>query len=148
VKLIIKDLTSAGALPTLEKMFLFAGQRQRIIANNIANIDTPNFQGVDVDPRSFQKVLGDAVKQRRAANGGSMGELNIRQTSQVQTHNGRMHLNPETPTSGVLFHDRNQRDLEKMMQQLVENASMFRVASDLMRKNQSQLKLAIAERVI
>ena len=33
------------------------------------------------------------------------------------------------------------------MQQLVENASAFQVVSDLMRKNQTQLKMAIAQRV-
>lgn len=135
-------------MPTLEKMFLFAGQRQRIISNNIANIDTPNYQGKDVDPRAFQKLLGEAVDRRRDHNGGTSGELSIRETSQVQMRGRQMVLNPESPTAGVLFHDRNQRDLERLMQQLVENASTFRVASDLMRKSQSQLKLAIAQRVL
>ncbi len=146
--MIMKGLSTAGAMPTLEKMFLFAGQRQRIISNNIANIDTPNYQGKDVDPRAFQKLLGEAVDRRRDNNGGTSGELSIRENSQVQMRGGQLVLNPESPTAGVLFHDRNQRDLERLMQQLVENASTFRVASDLMRKSQSQLKLAIAQRVL
>ena len=135
-------------MPALEKMLLFAGGRQRIIANNIANIDTPNFQGVDVDPKGFQRLLGEAIDSRRARNGGAFGELNLKQNRQVQSVGGRMVLNAETPAAGVLFQDRNQRDLEHLMQQLVENASAFRVASDLMRKSSSQLKLAIAQRVI
>lgn len=146
--MIINDLSTSGALPALEKMFLFAGQRQRFIANNIANIDTPNYQGVDVDPRAFQKLLGEAIDDRRSRNGGAFGELNLRQTRQIQSSGNRLTLNPESPSDGVLFHDRNQRDLERLMQQLVENASAFRVASDLMRKGQSQLKLAIAQRVL
>ncbi len=146
--MIIKGLSTAGAMPTLEKMFLFAGQRQRIISNNIANIDTPNYQGKDVDPRAFQKLLGEAVDRRREYNGGTSGELRMQENSQVQIQGNQLVLNPESPTAGVLFHDRNQRDLERLMQQLVENASTFRVASDLMRKSQSQLKLAIAQRVL
>ena len=146
--MIIKDLSTSGALPSLEKMFLFAGQRQRIIANNIANIDTPNYQSTDVDPRAFQKMLGDAVQARRSKNGGAFGELKLEQTSQIQMHGDRLVLTPESPTGGVLAHDRNNRNIEQLMQQLVENASTFRVAADLMRKNQSQLKLAIAQRVI
>jgi len=135
-------------MPALEKMLLFAGGRQRIIANNIANIDTPNYQGMDVDPQSFQKLLGEAIDSRRDRNGGAFGALELKQNRQVQSVGGRMVLNAETPAAGVLFQDRNQRDLEHLMQQLVENASTFRVASDLMRKSSSQLKLAIAQRVI
>ncbi len=146
--MMIKDLNTAGAIPALEKMLLFAGQRQRIIANNIANIDTPNYQGKDVDPRDFQKLLGEAIEERRSRSGGGHGELVLRQTRQIQTHGGALTLQPQTPAKGVLFHDRNQRDLERLMQQLVENASAFRVAADLMRKTRSQLKLAIAQRVI
>ncbi len=146
--MIIKDLNTSGAIPALEKMLLFAGQRQRIIANNIANIDTPNYQGKDVDPRDFQKLLAEAIEERRSQTGGGHGELVLGQTRQVQTRKGKLILNPQSPTAGVLFHDRNQRDLERLMQQLVENASAFRVAADLMRKTRSQLKLAIAQRVV
>ena len=146
--MIINDLSTSGAMPTLEKMFLFAGQRQRMISNNIANIDTPNYQGKDVDPRAFQKLLGEAVEQRRSRTGGAFGELQMKQTRQIKSVGDRLILNPQTPTQGVLFQDRNHRDLERLMQQLVENSSTFRVAADLMRKNQSQLKLAMAQRVI
>ena len=139
----IGGLSSSGAMPALEKMFLFAGQRQRIISNNIANIDTPGYIGVDVDPKDFQKLLGEAIDQR----GGNGGDLKLRETRQVSTAGGRLVLNPTTPTAGVLFHDRGQKSLEQLMQQLVENASAFRVVSDLMRKSQSQLKMAIAQRV-
>ena len=135
-------------MPTLEKMFLFAGQRQRIIANNIANIDTPGYQGRDVDPRDFQKMLSEAIEERRSDTGGSFGDLEFDGSDQVQMRGGQMILNPQTPTAGVLFHDRNQRDLERLMQQLVENATTFRVAADLMRQNTNQLNLAIAQRVL
>lgn len=144
----ISDLSTAGALPALEKMFLFSGQRQRLIAQNIANIDTPNYQGVDADPRAFQRALSDAIERRRDSNGGVSGELDLSGASEVRMVGGRMELNPTTPIGGVLFQDRNQRDLEQLMQDMVENATMFRVAGDLMRKNQSMIRGAIAQRVI
>jgi len=144
----IKDLSTAGALPALEKMFLFSGQRQRLIAHNIANIDTPNFQGVDVDPQGFQRSLSKALQERRDRNGGASGEIDISQANEVSMVGGRMELNPTTPIDGVLFQDRNHRDLERLMQDMVENATMFRVASDLMRKNQSLIRSAIAQRVV
>lgn len=144
----INDLSTAGALPALEKMFLFSGQRQRLIAHNIANIDTPGFQGVDVDPQGFQRALRRAIEDRRADGNGSSGGLDLSGADEVRMVGGRMVLTPTTPTDGVLFQDRNQRDLEKLMQDMVENATMFRVAGDLMRKNTSLIRGAIAQRVI
>lgn len=146
--MIINDLATSGALPTLEKMFLFAGQRQRIIAHNIANINTPGFQTLDVDPKSFQKLLGDAIESRRSKNGGASGSLRIEESGSVKFRDGRLTLTPAPVSAGVLGHDRNNTDLERLMQQLVENATTFRVAADLMRKNKSQLTLAIAQRVL
>lgn len=143
----ISDLSTAGALPALEKMFLFSGQRQRLIAQNIANIDTPNYQGVDVDAKGFQRALGDAIDKRKRQNGGVSGDLDLSQSRQVRMVGGQMQLNPTTPIDGVLFQDRNQRDLERLMQDMVENATMFRIASDLLRKNQSLIRGAIAQRV-
>jgi flagellar basal-body rod protein FlgB len=145
---IIQDLSNAGATPSLEYMLRFAGQRQQILAHNIANIDTPNFQGRDVDPKEFQRVLGEAIDKRREKTGGAFGELEIQQTRQIETgKRGSLKLNPGTPTDGVMFHDRNQRDIERMMQDLVENASMYRVAADLLRQQRGQILGAIAQRV-
>lgn len=146
--MIINDLNSAGSMPTLEKMFLFAGQRQRLIANNIANIDTPEYQMQDVDPKAFQKMLGDAIDRRRRTNGGTFGQLGFGGNRQVVMQGSRMRFKPTASGTNVLFHDRNDRDLERLMQQLVENTSTFRVAADLMRQNRNQMKLAIAQRVV
>lgn len=146
--MIIQELSNAGAAPSLEMMLRFAGQRQQILAHNIANIDTPNFQGRDVDPKEFQRVLGEAIDKRREKTGGAFGALEIKPTRQIETDmSGNLKLNPGTPTDGVLFHDRNQRDLERMMQDLVENASMYRVAADLLRQQRGQVLGAISQRV-
>ena len=60
---------------------------------------------------------------------------------------GRLRLDPRTSSGNILFHDKNNRDLERTMQSLVENASMFRVATDLFRNRTTLLRDAIAERV-
>jgi len=143
----IKDLASSGAIPALELTMRFAGARQRIIAHNIANLDTPNFQPKDVSPRDFQEMLGEAIDARRSNNGGAAGDLEWRETRQVQrSPDGGLTLEPLADAPGVLFHDRNNRDLERLMQSMVENAGMFRVASDLLRQRYSMLRAAISER--
>lgn len=144
----IDHLSNAGSLPTLRAMMTFASQRQKLIAHNIANLETPNFQPVDVSPRTFQAALAEAVKERRAQTGGSHGTLKLaRHREFEQGPNEAIVLRPRTPGSGVLAHDRNNSDLESTMQSLVENAAMFRVTADLYRARSGLLKRAISERV-
>ncbi|HHN77818.1 MAG TPA: hypothetical protein ENK11_03960 [Phycisphaerales bacterium] len=145
---IINQIDNAGALPALEKMMRFAAGRQKLIAHNIANFDTPDFRPVDVDPRAFQDQLAEAVEERRGRDPGS-GELVMKATREVEPlADGRLRLDPRTGSGNILFHDRNNRDLERTMQSLVENAAMFRLASDLYRNRSRLLRDAIAERVI
>ena len=145
---IIDQLNSAGAMPVLEKMIRFAGARHTLITHNIANLETPNFQPLDVDPASFQAKLAEAVDDRRNVNGGVSGGLEFASTREVEVlSGGRLVLNPRTSSGNILMHDRNNRDLERTMQALVENASMFRVATDLLRSRTTMLRNAMSERV-
>ncbi len=144
----IRDLNTAGALPALEMTVRYAGARQRLLAHNIANIETPNFVARDVAPSTFQKTLGEAIDRRRERTGGAFGELNWRQTRDLRrgdTH-GSVVLRPEDAHAGVLGHDRNATDLERLMQDMVENAAAYRVATDLYRSQRGTVMAAIAQR--
>lgn len=145
----ISDVTTAGAMPTLEAMFRFAGARQQLIANNVANIDTPNYRHRDVDPRAFQAQLAEAVQARRGRTGGTHGALAWESTRHVERlgPDGSLRLHPREGSGNVLFHDRNDRDLERTMQDLVENAGVYRVAADLLRKQMTQIRGALRERL-
>ena len=46
--MLIDHLLNADALPSLERTVQFAARRQELIAHNIANLSTPNFQPLDV----------------------------------------------------------------------------------------------------
>lgn len=145
----ISDLNSAGALPALEMTMRFAGERQRILAHNIANLDTPGFVAKDVSPDSFQKVLSEAVDKRRGRTGSAFGDLEWRGTKELERlgRDGSLRLNPVRAHGGVLGHDRNATDIERLMQDMVENASVFRAATDLLKKQRGTLLTAIAQRV-
>jgi flagellar basal-body rod protein FlgB len=142
------DITNSGPMPALEMAIRFAGQRQRLIAHNIANVDTPSFQPLDVDPAHFQKTLADAIDDRRRRTGGQHGSLRWDETSQLtRNDHGDLLLRPDTPSGNILFHDRNNRDVERMMQALAENAGAYRIAIDLMTNHTRQITNALAERV-
>lgn len=139
------EISTSGAAPALEAAMRFASARQKVLSHNIANITTPDFRPSDVSVEGFQAQLKRAVDARRGRN--RMGGLPIEDTREVQRDGwGGLRLLPQTPSRNVLFHDRNNRDLEVSMQGLVENASAFRVAADLLRSRYQTIAAAISER--
>jgi flagellar basal-body rod protein FlgB len=144
----LDQLDTAGSLPALATTMRFAAQRQRILAHNIANLETPSFTPADVDPSHFQRALGEAIHERRLSrSNGTSGAFEVGRTRQLEVGpGGRLTLTPRTATGNVMFHDRNNRDLERSMQALAENAGMFRTAADLMRNRATVLHWAINER--
>ena len=143
----IDGVTNADAIPALERLVQFAGSRHRIIANNIANIDTPGFRPVDVSVEAFQSRLGAAVDRGRSHHGNSGGPLEIASGDGVEFSADRLTLSPSPRGDGILFHDGNDRDPEKLMQSLVENFMSFRTASDLLRNRFELINTAIRERI-
>lgn len=142
----ITGVTNSGALPALAQLMRFSAQRQRLLAHNIANATTPNFQPIDVDPREFQRALGQAVDERRAQTGGMKGQLSLPRGAPVKPDEAMgWRLDPKAANHGVLFHDRNNRDLERMMQDLAENAGVFRAATELMRSQGEAMARAMRE---
>ena len=143
----IKGVTTSDALPVLERMLQFSGQRHRMIVNNIANIDTPDFRPMDLNVDEFQAVLGEAIDERRSEHGNAGGALNMADTRQIDFHANGMTITPEATGDNILFHDRNDRNIERLMQNLVENASVFRMAAQFMRGRFDLINTAIRERV-
>ncbi len=143
----IDGVTNGDSIPVLEKMVQFAGQRHRLIVNNIANFSTPGYRAMDVSVEAFQAQLGDAIDARRKRHGNTGGELNLRDSRMVQITSTGIDLNPEPIGRNILFHDRNDRDLERTMQDLAENFMTFRLATDLLRSRMALINTAIRERI-
>jgi flagellar basal-body rod protein FlgB len=146
----LSDLLSGDAIPALEMTARFAAQRQDLIAHNIANLETPNFQPMDASPVAFQRMLGKAIDDRRARDGGRLEWPDSREVRHVKGTRDpyELRLTPRTPSGNILFHDRNNRDEVRLMQDLVENASVFRISTDLLRNRYAMVNNALAERII
>jgi len=86
----------------LEKAMAGASLRQELIANNLANVNTPGYQRVDVD---FHSALAAALDQGAT-------------TSQVDA----ISFSPTTDTSGVTRLDGSTVDVDREMSALSENA--------------------------
>lgn len=146
--MVIRDLVHADALPSLAASIRFAARRQPVIAHNIANISTPDFRPIDVSPQRFQESLAKAVDDRRQRFGGVRGELDLESTKEIRVDSrGRLDLRPTAIGDNVLFHDRNDRDLERLLQSQTENLAAFRISAQLFRSRMDLLNSAISERV-
>lgn len=57
-----------NALGVHEKSLLIREQRAELLANNLANVDTPNFKARDLD---FKSMIRDAIDSRATSQGGA-----------------------------------------------------------------------------
>lgn len=140
----IGGLTNAGELPVLERLIQFSGQRHRLIAHNIANLDTPDFRPVDVSVEEFQSSLKEAIDER-----GTVAGRNLEPASgtTVEFTERGVELKPIPRADNILYHDRNDRDPERLMQSMVENFMTFRTAADLFKARLAVINDAIRERI-
>ncbi len=148
----IQGMFDRGAMPALERMAQFTGERNKLIANNIANFSTPYYKAVDMDPRAFQAQLRDAIDRRRSAaearDGRPMGQLELTSGGPAKTDAaGNLTFEPTQSNENILYHDENNRDLDRTMQDLVENTLVHRATIDLMKNQFDMLELAIRGRL-
>ena len=117
--------------------------RNRVTSMNIANIETPGYRPTDVSPQAFQAALRDAIDDGRREKGGA---LVFDDSAPIAfTEEGTV-LKPEVLAENIMFHDGNDRSMERIMQKLTENVYTFRMASQMLRNQFESLNMAIRER--
>ena len=142
----IKNLFTQGSMQSLERLVQFTGERHRVIVNNIANLSTPNFRPGDLSVSAFQEELGRAIDARRRSVNPLQGELKLDDTSELSFKRDRIESTPGQADQNIMFHDRNNRDLERTMQALAENTLAHNAGIEMLRNQFSLLETAIRER--
>ena len=107
-------LDSVGA--SLEQYMNLVSARQKLVASNIANADTPGYQTKDID---FQSELENMM---------AGGKPNVKEVSGLKNKN-----------------DGNNVDVDREARLLAENALKFSIASSLAKSELSTLRTAITE---
>ena len=130
----IERLLDQGPAPVIEQMLRFAAARHRLIAENVVNVDTPDYRQKDLSVEKFQAMLRERVEDRRDAGAANVGFDDVS-------------ADVETPERGILFHDGNNRSMEQLMADQAKNAMMHNLAVELLRKQFQALELALKERV-
>lgn len=130
----VDRLFNQGPMPVLEQELSFTDARQQVIADNIANASTPDYQQKDLSVDKFQEMLREKVDQQDSAAPGSVRFDDINEEI-------------ENPANGILFHDGNNRSMEQMMTENAKNALMHNLIVELLRRQYQTMDMALKERV-
>lgn len=107
--------------------------RQAVISQNVANVDTPGYQAREMKPLSFRETLG--LKQPQAADGPK--HFKLVSTSPSSTSKDTFQKGQETTLSG------NSVDLEHELKKSADTALEYQTMSHLYRKHMEMLRMAV-----
>ena len=142
----IDRLLASRTTRAIELSAMFAEQRHRVLAENLANVDTPDYHTRHLDPQAFQASLQTALDRAARAN---EGRLELRGNAQFATGaGGRTETRPDVePPENVLFHDGTNVRLEKLVANINENALYYEMATNLLRGRYQGMLSAIRGKV-
>ena len=130
----IERLVNQTNAPIAERVLHFTSARHNLIAENIANVDTPGYRQKDVSPAKFFALLRQRAASRKDNPPGTTSFSDI--DSEL-----------EHPTRGILFHDGNNRSMEQLVSDQAKNGMLYTMAIEILRKQFSSMQMALKERV-
>lgn len=140
----LKKIFTKGTMPVLERAMYFAHRRHTVLANNVANANTPYFRPSDLKVADFQDTLRQAMADRDRK---VVKTFEMPLGAPVREENGQLVLEADEDASGqLLFHDRSKLSVEKEMTRLTKNAMQHQRMVELLRKEIAQIKSAISGR--
>ena len=123
-------------LAALTQSMNFHAQRQRVIAENVANANTPGYVAQDLDQSAFQRSLQEDMAARQAQRSGG------HQASPSRSLAPRHWEAQDAPDSETTVNG-NSVVLEEQMIQANENRLQYESALSLYQKSLGLLRIAI-----
>ena len=128
----IDEMVNQGATPAIEQTLKFTSARQRLLEEDVANIDVPGYTQKDLSPAKFQQALREKLAAaEEGPRGQSLGDLGV---------------DVEDPHSGILFHDENNRSVEELMSAGMKNALTHNLMIELLKKQFATMELALQQK--
>jgi flagellar basal-body rod protein FlgB len=141
------DEILGGNLKTLEKALDVRAMNHKLIASNIANLETPGYRALTID---FESTMKNAMGSN-VSNTGYLNDEN--DVSLVRTDEDHFDINGEasigegmvfnTDDSKSIGNDSNSVSLEKEVGNLSQNSFNYQVLSSLMREKFRQINYLI-----
>lgn len=142
----IDSLLSSPTIRMLEETMSFTEQRHQVLAEDIANIDTPGFVQRDLPVAQFQKALREAFTRNRESLNDTF-EPESEDTLAFEPGASRVRVQAQEKPVGVPFHDRGVRSMEYLMSEMADNALAHNVVAQFLKSRYDQLARAITMKV-
>ncbi len=122
----------------------FAEARHAVLAENMANLDTPDFQARRLDAEDFRAALRSALKDAQSSRGAALILRGRQVTSDAR---GGLTVKPaREPAANALFHDGTNARLEDLVADVHENSLSYDLAMNLLRRRFDGLEQVIRGR--
>jgi flagellar basal-body rod protein FlgB len=128
------DLTKIPLFEAITKHMSWIGERQSVLAQNVANADTPGFTASDVKRLSFAELV---------AGGGQRLALATTAPAHVQPVAAAGPFKLEPQKGGERAPNGNSVQLEEQMMKLTDNVNDYALTTSLYRQQLGLLKLVL-----
>lgn len=112
-----------------------SSMRQKVLSNNIANVDTPDFKRSDVN---FQQVLGEALGEP-----GTNLPLKVTSPQHIQGVPGSVQSGVVTDENTTLRNDGNNVNIDQEMANVAENSLYYNSVTQSVTNQLGLLRMAI-----
>jgi flagellar basal-body rod protein FlgB len=126
-----------GSIPLFRAMaqrMSWLGERERVLAQNVANADTPGYVPQDLKQQSFRDLLGGSARPTLAATDAQHFARGARPTGDFVA--GRTKGAEKTPSG-------NRVSLEQEMMKVGETATEHRLVTSLYRRQLGMIRAAL-----
>ncbi len=130
------DLAKIPLFAALGKRMEWLNQRQKVLAENVANANTPNYRSSDLAPQSFRDLLKGAGGGRLvpvATSSGHLGGVPRGAGAMTTTRDKVIEISPTG----------NAVQIEEQMMKVAETQADYTMTTNLYRKHLNMLKTAI-----
>ena len=144
----IDAIFNSTAVPLLEQVVRFSEQRQKLLAGNVANIDTPGYKPRDLSVEKFQESLGKAIAagQRQQTGASSLSSPTPGSNGVDRFFPDELFMPDVAAAQNITFQDGNNRSVERAMMEMKKNAGMQRFAIEVITSQLNMLQSVISER--
>jgi flagellar basal-body rod protein FlgB len=130
------DLSNTTLFRMARQKMSWLGERQTVLAQNIANADTPRYRSHDLVPINFERELQAVPKVRMAATTGNHLSGTVPPT-EFRNEKARLkdvyEVNP----------DGNSVVMEEQLMKIADNQMQYQLAASVYQKNLKMFRLAL-----
>jgi flagellar basal-body rod protein FlgB len=127
------DLSNLDLFKAIGRKMSWLTQRENVIAQNIANADTPGFRALDIAPLSFKETLGAKLAPTTTSAMHLASAANGKGEAKVAAEKKPWEVSPSN--NGVV--------IEEQMMKSSNTATDYQLMLNLYKKNVSMLRTAL-----